>query len=629
MSEDKKRRKPQTQTGSRAIRAVFETAKRQLEEETAPFDPDMNAARDGIAPGGWDGFPHNAMPPNCPVHVVGTDVNGTVYVRTARGLLRAVERWDHPTIMEMFAPFPNYVYWAWPGWSSQKVDKESGAVTPPRVVRVERDKLTTCLINAATRRPLFDPSRQHRGRGGWKDRAGNFLWHSGGWLWMVDGGRLIHARPSEHDGMLYTRQADTIEPWDMAVTVQESPARRILDDIRTWNWERPYLDPLLCLGWLATSLMGAALKTRPVIFTTGGAGVGKTTLREVFRNVLEGAVFAVADTTAAGIYQHMKNDALMVLVDELENKPGSNKAQAVIDLARIAYSGDDMARGGQDHEGVQFKMYASFMFSAINPPMMTDADRSRMAILNLHQLDAKNGIQRRPVLKDTDGRMILRQVMDGWREFNDRIVPRWWEELARHGFDSRDLDTYVTLLAAAELLVGQDVLEEVGLPIADPGHLGAVIAEATRPARSERLDNWHKCLNHLLDGTIDAWRDGVRPTVGGTMEALGSGRAYPEGLEMGDAQKRLHLVNLSARKPGDPGRGFCLAIPKRGPQLTRLYDGTDWHGGGWFDALKQAPASIVLRGAERRQHNMTINGKTEWCLLVDMAAFAEHVEKLG
>src|SRR5690606_32617273 len=126
----------------------------------------------------------------------------------------------------------------------------------------------------------------------------------------------------------------------------------------------PYLDPILCLGWLATSLMGAALKTRPVIFTTGGAGVGKTTLREVFRNVLDGAVFAVADTTAAGIYQHMRNDALMVLVDELENKPGSTKAQAVIDLARIAYSGDDMARGGQDHEGVQFKMYASFMFSA-------------------------------------------------------------------------------------------------------------------------------------------------------------------------------------------------------------------------------------------------------------------------
>lgn len=621
---DGKARKPQTQTGSRAIRAVFETARRQLEEEQPPFDPDPHEPREGIRPGLWDGFPHDSLPPKCPVHVIGTDVNGTVYLRTARGLLRAVEKWDMPTLTELFAPQVNFLFWAWPGWGKKKVI-EDGEEKEKRVInRVERDKAMMCLINAASRRPLFDPARQHRGRGGWADKAGQYLWHSGGWLWKVEGGRLTRARPSEHDGMLYTRQADTIEPWDTSVTAEESPAKRILEDFRTWKWERPYLDPILCLGWLATSLMGAALKTRPVIFTTGGAGVGKTTLREVFRNVLDGAVFAVADTTAAGIYQHMRNDALMVLVDELENKPGSTKAQAVIDLARIAYSGDDMARGGQDHEGVQFKMYASFMFSAINPPAMTDADRSRMAILNLQRLDAPNGIGRKLVVKDTDGRMILRQVMDGWEDFNRRIMPRWWEELAKHGFDSRDLDTYVTLLAAAELLVGPEALEDVGLPIADPGHLGELIAEATRPARAERLDNWHKCLNHLLDGTIDAWRDGVRPTVGGVMEQLAT-----DELDLKFAQQRLHLVNLSARKPEDPGRGWCLAIPKAGPQLKRLFDGTEWGDGVWFSALKQAPPNIVLRDAERRQHNLSINGKTVWCLLVDMVAFAEYAEKQG
>lgn len=624
MSEDT-RKKPQTQTGSRAIRAVFETARRQLEDEKPPYDPNPHEPREGIRAGLWDGFPHDRLPPGCPVHVIGTDVNGTVYVITARGLLRAIEKWDMPTLTEIFAPHVNYMFWAWPAWGKKKVLEDGEEKTIPFINRVEKEKAQTALINAASRRPLFDPGRQHRGRGGWKDKNDRFLWHSGGWLWQSENGNLTRAQPREHDGMLYSRQADTIEPWDTPVKVEESPAKRILDDLRTWNWERPYLDPILCLGWLATSLMGAALKTRPVIFTTGGAGVGKTTLREIFRSVLDGAVFAVADTTAAGIYQRMKNDALMVLVDELENKPGSSKAQAVIDLARIAYSGDDMARGGQDHEGVQFKMYASFMFSAINPPSMTDADRSRMAILNLHQLDTKNGIGRKIVVRDTDGRMILRQVMDGWTDFNRYTMPRWWEDLAKHGFDSRDLDTYVTLLAAAEMLVGPEVLEDVGLPITEPGYLGEMIAEATRPARSERLDNWHKCLNHLLDGTIDAWRDGVRPTVGGVMEDLMSNT-----LSMQYAHERLHLVNLSARKPGDPSQdSHCIAIPKHGPALTKLFDGTEWGDGVWFAALKQAPPHIVLRDRERRHHNMRINGKTVWCLLVDMKAFAEYAEAQG
>jgi hypothetical protein len=629
MAETKTR--PQTQTGLRAIRAHFETAKRGLEESAEPPIVDPHEKRDGVGPGQWEGFPHDRLPPGCPVHVIGTDVNGTVYVRTARGLLRAVEKWDMPTLADLFAPDLNYLLWAWPGWGKKKVVDEDGNEKQVAFInRVERDKAMMAIINAASKRPLFDPSRQHRGRGGWADKHGQFIWHSGGWMWMSDRGKLTRTRPGEHDGFLYTRQADTIEPWDTPVTQEESPARRILEDLRSWNWERPYLDPVLCLGWLATSLMGGALKTRPVIFTTGGAGVGKTTLRELFRNVLDGAVFAVADTTAAGIYQKLKNDALMVLVDELENKPGSTKAQAVIDLARIAYSGDDMARGGQDHEGVTFKMYASFLFSAINPPPMTEADRSRMAILNLQRLDLDGAIGRKPNISiETDGRMLLRQVMDGWATFQSTGLQYWWDELQRQKLDSRAIDTYGTLLAAAEMLVGPQALEDIGLPVAEPGRLGQMIAEATRSERAERLDNWHKCVNHLLDGVIVSWRDGVQPTIGGTMEALAKAPYLPDALELSAAQQRLALVNLSARKAGDPGQGFCLAVPKDGGQLTRIFDGTDWQKGGWWQALKQAPKHIVIRDApERRQNNMKINGKTVFTLLIDMKAFEAYVDGL-
>ena len=56
----------------------------------------------------------------------------------------------------------------------------------PIVKRVERDKLFTCLGNEASKRPLFDPNRQHRGRGGWATSENQFIWHSGKHLWSIE-----------------------------------------------------------------------------------------------------------------------------------------------------------------------------------------------------------------------------------------------------------------------------------------------------------------------------------------------------------------------------------------------------------------------------------------------------------
>ncbi len=617
--------KKTTQTGPRAMRAIFETAKRQLEEEKPVYYPDPNEPRDGIRAGHWPGAPHDALPPGCPVHVIGRDAGGTVWVRTATGHMRAVEKWDMPTLLDLFAPDVNYLFWAWPAFGKKKTVDEDGTVQEQlRVVRLERDKVAACLINAAARRPDFDPQTQHRGRGGWQDKTGRFVWHSGNWMWSVNGATLERARPGEHEGFLYTRQPTTIEPWEAPIKQDESPALRILEDLRSWKWERPYLDPVLCLGWIATAIMGGALKARPIVFTGGGAGVGKSTLHELLRNVLEGAVFAAVDTTAAGIYQRVKHDALPILVDELENKPGSSKAQSVIELARVAYTGGDIARGGADHEGTTFRMHNSFLFSAINPPPMTEADKSRMAILNLSRLDAADGVGRKmSVAIETDGRMLLRQIMDGWTDFSGRLLQDWWDTLQAQGLDSRAIDTYGTLLAAAELLVGPAELEDIGLPVTDQTKLGEIIAAATALERGERLDNWHKCVNRLLDSTIEAWRDGVKPTVGGVIDQV-----ERDNLDLQYAKERLHLVNLSIRNKGDPGDGFCLAVPNDGPVLQKLFADTEWQRGGWFGALKQAPNNVVLRNEGNKQ-KLKINGSTKHCLLIDMSAFAAYVDKEG
>lgn len=590
-------------------------------------DPEPNLPRNGIKPGQWPGAPHNAMPPDCPVKVIGQDAEGVIWCRNATGDLRAIGKWDMAMIANLFAPCINYAFWAWPALGIvKKTDAATGEVTETLVVkRVERDKLFTCLANEASKKPLFDPNKQHRGRGGWTTSSNDFLWHSGKHLWKSTGTTLHHVPPQDVDGFLYTRQPLTIEPWSGAIAPEESPAQRILEDLRTWNFERSYLDPLLVMGFIVTSMMGGALKARPIIFTVGGAGVGKSTLHELMKHVLDGVIYSFVDTTAAGIYQKMKHDALPVMVDELENKPGSAKAQSVIDLARVAYTGGEIGRGGQDHEGVTFKMHSSFFFSAINPPPMTVADRTRMAILSLSRLSTEKGVGRKVVVKsETDGRMILRQIMDGWKTFSDVLQPKWWNILAGQGLDSRAIDTYGTLLAAAELVLGEQAMEDCGLPVRDADMLGAIIGAATAPDRAEHLDNWHKCVNRLFASSIDNWREGAKPSVGGVMQELATAN-----IHLDDARKRLELVNLSARGKGDlgdPGCGPYLAIPPDGPQLLKLFAGSDWERGGWNIALKQGikPGIVV---SSREKGMMRISGSPQRCLLIDFSAFQTYAEK--
>lgn len=620
-------KKAQTQTGSRAIRAIFGDAEAAAEDDKLPADPDANELRDGVKPGQWPGWPDMAMPPKHPVKVIGRNAAGSeYYFLTATGHFRTISKFDGRTLADLYAPLSNTLKWCWPAFGKKKVwDDELGQEVEKLVVkRVERDQAFDCLMNEAARKPDFDPYSQHHGRGGWQDSQGRFLWHSGGWLWAVTGKKLERSRPAEHDGFLYTRQAATIEPWREPVTVEESPARRILEDLRTWNWQRPYLDPILVLGWLGTALMGGALKARPILFTSGGAGVGKSTLLELLRTTLEGAVITTVNTTAAGIYQRAKLDSLPFLVDELESKAGSTRADNVIELARVAYTGGDISRGGQDHEATTFTARNSFGFFAINPPPMGPQDKSRMALVNLSRLDRPNGIGRKLTISaDTDGRMILRQIMDGWHDFQTRLLPNMWEELAPHGLDSRAIDTFGTLLAAAELLVGPEALEECGLPVTEPNRLGEIVAAATAIERSETLDNWHECLDVLFQSQIDAWRDGVKPTIGGVCEQLRLGPSNG-GWDAIGARERLSLVNLGAIDKGKNGHapqlGPCLAVPADGPVLKRIFGDTKFHNGVWYSALKGGPRDVVIQGLRNGQ-KVKINGVTKTCLLIDLEAF--------
>lgn len=640
-------RKANIQAGVKGARALFLDAARVVNEAQAFSDPDPNLLRNGIKAGQWEGAPHDRMPPDCPVTVLGMK-GDTVYVISAVGELMAIERWDQPTLARLFTPYTNYLFWAWPAWSKAKGTPGEEGYVPPKVERIQRDQAILALISEAGRKGLFDPQQNVRGRGGWKAQD-KFIWHSGKYLYSVNtkvdtrtnratAWDMQATKPAEYDGFFYSQAAEIISPWMQPVGVNDSPAHQLLQDLMKWNWERPYIDPIFLLGWIGSAIYSGALDVRPILFTTGGAGVGKSTLHGIIQALFGSALYHTANTTAAGIYQNIKQDSRPVAVDEFERKANSNKETPIIELARQSYSGAKGYRGGANGDGTEFELRSSFMFSAIMPPVLGVQDRTRMIILNLKALD-KSRTTERPVIADVAGRMILRQLMDGFHDYYWHTLPKWRTILSdpRLSFDARAIDTYGTVLACAETLVGEQGMIDAGLP-SDPSdrtgatldydHVVEILEAATAAERAEQVPKWLEVLEKILGAKLDAYRGGEKQTVGGVIDTAEN---IPEVMDIVDARARLALMGLGLRDRGDPGKGLTLAIPHSDDNLDRLFADTDYHHGGWTLALRQAPETIVLRlppGNEgKRLKNVRINRAVKNCTLVDLQGYDAWVEQ--
>lgn len=605
-----------------AIRAIWQDARRRLDEDQFRADPPPHLPRNETMAGAWPGAPFDKLPPDCPVVPLGK-TGDVSYLIDTLGQLAAVpaDKWGNKRIIDLFATSPNYPAWAWPRLS--KPDKKGMS----KILGMDGEDAVRCLVNACARRGPFEIAERVRGRGGWATRGGLFIWHSGDALWMVDGGRLRATRPAEWDDALYPRRPPIVTPWEEPVGEDDSPVPELLAAFSSFSFERPAIDPFLLIGAIGCALAGAALDWRPTIFMTGDRGVGKSTLQAMIKAVLDEALLAAADTTAAGIYQQVNQDSLPVSVDELEADASNQKTRAVLSLARLASSGAMMFRGGADHTGTQFRARNVYFFSAINPPPLTTAEKSRIGMINLGRLDNSKAGGSPPVVGDHMGRQILRQMMDRWPRFAPSLAD-WKETLWKAGFDGRAQATYGTLLAMAELLAGAEAMEEAGLPVTEQAALGAMIRAATDAERAEQSDNWRDCLDHILGSTIEGrWAGGEQPTVGRLLEDY---ETKPTDIEFREVQKRLALAGLGGRLKvkGKPEAGYLLAVPPKGKALNQLFRDTIFGDGVWYGALKQAPAAIVAR-PNGNDSVVKINKATYRCLMIDLAAYEREAEGEG
>ncbi|HEV2570954.1 MAG TPA: hypothetical protein VGU72_04390 [Beijerinckiaceae bacterium] len=558
------------------------------------------------------------MPPDCPVQALGMD-GDILYVVDALGQLRAGEpgKIGQGWIESVFGQHQDYLYWAWPRFA------KGGGIDGWRAEMVRRAFYTQAAI-----RGLFSAVDRVRGRGAWRGQNGELIWHSGDALWRTDKrdrkGNFEEQPTGFVSSTLYQARPAIMTPWSEPVSDKINPAGDILKLLRSWNWTRPEVDPVLMLGWIASAILGGALKWRPTVFAVGDKAVGKSTLQDLVKGILGGALLRAEDTTEAGIFQTVKQDSLPVSVDELEADVDNRKAMAVIHLARLAASGGQRFRGGSDHVASQFRAQSSFFFSSINPPPLKPQDVSRMAILRVHRRTVEQSAEKAPVVDaDTWGPMLLRRLMDEWPRF-DSAFDAYRTVLREAGHDGRAQDTLGTLLACADLALGAQKADELGVPMVDDiNRWGEWLAPNTMLEYEEASDNWRKCVIHILTGQVEAWRGGRQHTVGDLIDWLKEQGEQSYAEDLRKVRTDLKQIGLGLLVPGEIGPGYALAVPNESPLLFKLFRETEWAGvpgaSVWKSALRQGPSSVIC--TDPALNRVRISGVQLRCALIRLDAF--------
>lgn len=593
--------------------------------------PPVDHAGDRAAGAGGDGAERGDrkgkyLPEGCPVTALGTE-GGMFYFLTTLGELRGLtaDKVANKHIAGMFAPDSDYLFDQWPRKKmvKRKCELTGDDVEEWIVTGWRTDDVTMLLMDAAATRGVWNAQERVRGRGAWTADDGSLILHLGTHVMMH--GRWL--KPGMYEGKVYPAAPALPKPHSDAVSVDElGPGHELLNYFRTWNWARPSLDPILLLGWIVAAGMGAAIEWRPMAWITGDKATGKSTLQKLVKWTFDGALLQTTDATEAGIRQILGQQSLPVAVDEAEASEDNRKLQALLNLARQAASGGIVARGGQDHQGHQFQATSAFLFSSIYTPPMLPQDRSRMALLELGELQAGQRSKTEftlPAFREL-GAKIRRVVADRWHEW-PKILEAYRDALIDEGGQGgRAADQFGTLLAAAHLVM------EDGMPEAmDLRGWGRMLDIKVLAETAGAEDDKMSCLQHLMTYPVMLERGGTQRLVSEwLLQAVCTQKPgeFDEDVqrkrrEAQDALSRIGLRVVQDLKRLTPARPY-LAVASRHQGLSRIYEGTHWQGrsgaeGVWAQALKRIDGGVA-------NYAVKMAGTTIKCTLLPLSVAVEQ-----
>jgi hypothetical protein len=571
-----------------------------------------------------------AMPEDCPVIPVGTE-DGVFFFLTALGELRGLQcdKIANKHIVGMFAPFSDYLRDTWPRRRKVAVldpasvepllDNDGIKITEWVTIGWDNELVPALLMDVCAQKGVWNAREKVRGRGAWKADDGSLVLHCGGKVMMH--GRWI--APGMHEDMVYPTAPPVPKPGPVddreksgpdlaplltgelrsrgiAIADDTTPAELLLELLKTWNWRRKLVDPILCLGWLACAPFGGALDYRPIIWVTGGKAAGKTDFQKLVDWLFEGGIIQSPNASEAGVRQTLGQQSLPVGVDEAEADVDNRKIMQLVTLARLAATSQgNILRGGQDHKATEFRATSCFLFGSILVPPLTAADRSRMALLELDRLPHGS---RSPV-RDAYKREI--HVLGGWlrRRFAERwsdwadTFDAWSSAIVEFGEQgNRAADQFGSLRAAAHVVLGD------GEPdIEDLSHWGSHLGREMMAETAGEVDEGEQAIAHLMTSAVQLTGHGA-PRLVAEWVAQAAAPVDPDPMremeldvdrkKANDALGKVGLRVVRGAKGLVPMREY-LAVAGRGHRaLDRLFEGSNFNEGVWTQALARLPGAV-------------------------------------
>lgn len=327
------------------------------------------------------------------------------------------------------------------------------------------DRIPETLMELCIRRGIYEPSRVF-GAGAWRD-DGVFRVNVGDTVYCQRRGFLNHSAVKGSGFYVKSRRRYDLshEPLRNA----EAYELRQLCEMLTWKRS---ISAILLAGWLVIAPIGGALRWRPHVFLTGGAGSGKSTVVSMIVSPMLGetAVRMDGGSTEAGLRANIKESSLPVLMDEFESesKTDAVNVQKILNWARKASSGGVIVNANDT-----YRAQSCVFFAAINPALSQRADIDRNTVMELIENRAH------------DSKEQYQAILD---KIHAVITPEYAKRMVRRTVDNIDAllhNCEVFAKQASRILGSQRAGDQIGPMLA-----GAYMLGSTRKVTEDQAREW-------------------------------------------------------------------------------------------------------------------------------------------